>query len=180
MILEYNYDKGNHVLELFKNAELATLEIKTVKERRPNGKVTFVMEYTLVKDYTETRQAMIREALSASLAERLQLANIFNQFIENQILDNVNDFSLKFNAVKVRKCEIAYSSSYKQTPQNVDLLQQLISCLEQYDRIVTEMGIADQATANIYRKEGTGRNKKYVPLTIKDVGNTLRQSLMEE
>lgn len=177
MILEYNYDKGNQVLELFKKAELATLEIKTVKE---NNETKFVMEYTLINDYTDNRQSMIREALSTSLSERLQLANVFNQFIENQILNNVIDFSLKFNAVRVRKCEITYSSSYKQTPQNVDLLQELRNCLERYDHIITEMGIADHATANIYRKEGSGRNKKYVPLTIKDVGNTLRRSLTEE
>ena len=30
MILEYNYDKGNIVLEHFKKSELATLEIKTL------------------------------------------------------------------------------------------------------------------------------------------------------
>ena len=176
MILEYSYDKANHILDLFKKAELATLEIKTVKDK---DNTRFVMEYTLIEDYTETRQELIREALSASLAERLQLANVLNQFIENQVLNNVIDFSLRFNAVR-RKCEITYSSSYKQAPQSVDLLQELKNCLERYDHIITEMGIADQTTANIYRKEGSGRNKKYIPLTIRDVANTLRHSLMGE
>lgn len=181
MILEYNYDKGNYILELFKNAELATLNIKTVRERRIDGETKFVMEYTLVKDYAEPRQQLIRDALSESLAERLQIVAVLNQFIENQIQNNVNDFSLKFNAVKVRKCEISYSSSYKQTqPQKVDLLKELIDCLERYDHIVTEMGISSQAIGNIYRKEGAGRNKKYVPLSIKDMGDILRHSLMEE
>ena len=111
MILEYNYDKGNTVLEYFKQSKLATLDIKTTKE---NGETKFVMEYTFVEDYPEPRQNLIREVLANSLPERLQLANVLNQFIENQILDNVNDFTLRFNAVKVRKCEITYSSSYKQ------------------------------------------------------------------
>lgn len=176
MILEYNYDKGNTVLEYFKQSKLATLDIKTTKE---NGEIKFVMEYTFVEDYPEPRQNLIREVLANSLPERLQLANVLNQFIENQILDNVNDFTLRFNAVKVRKCEITYSSSYKQAVKDTNLTQELIKCLERYDRIVTEMGIADQVTANIFKREGGGRNKKYVPLTIQDVGNTLRQSLME-
>ena len=174
MILEYSYDKGNKILDLFKKAELATLEIKKVKDCNESK---FVMEYTLISDYAEARQLAIKEVLSQSLAERLQLANVLNQFIEAQTLNNVNDFSLKFNAVKVKKCEISYSSSYKQGVQNVSLLEELTNCLERYDRIVTEMGISDQQTSNIYRKEGSGRNKKYIPLTMCEVGCVLRQSL---
>lgn len=176
MILEYDYDKGNTILEYFKKSKLATLEIKTVKQ---NEEIKFVMEYTFIKDYPEVRQALIREALSNSLSERLQLATILNQFIENQTLNNVNEFSLKFNAVKVRKCEISYSSSYKQAPKNISSLEDLAKCLERFDYITTEMGIGSQTTSNIYKKEGSGRNKKYIPLTIKDISNTLRQSLME-
>lgn len=177
MILEYSYDKGNKILDLFKKSELATLEIKKVKD---SNDYKFVMEYTLVSDYVESRQEAIKELLSESLAERLQLANILNQFIENQILNNVVDFSLKFNAVKVKKCEITYSSSYKQAVQNVNLLQELTNCLERLDYIVTEMGIADQTTDNICRREGNGRSKKYTPLTIREIANTFRQSLLED
>ena len=181
MILEYSYDKGNFILDLFQKAELATLEIKTLKEKGIDGETMFVMEYTLVEDYQEPRRKMIKEVLSESLAERLQIVTLLNQFIENQIQNNVNNFYLKFNAVKVKRCEISYSSSYKQAqPQKINLLKELIGCLEKYDRIITEMGISNQTTANLYRKEGSGRSKKYIPLTIKDVGNILRHSLMEE
>jgi hypothetical protein len=180
MILEYSYDNGNMILDYFKQSKLATLDIKTVRERRPDGDVKFVMEYTLVEEYPELRQELIKEVLADSLPERLQLANVLNKFIENQILDNVNDFSLKFNAVQVRKCEITYSSSYKQAVKDTNLTQELIKCLEKYDRIVTEMGIADQPTKNLFKREGSGRNKKYTLATIQEVGNALRQSLMEE
>lgn len=176
MILEYSYDKANTVLDYFKQSKLATLDIRTVDER---GETKFVMEYTLIEEYPEERQRLIKEVLANSLPERLQLTNMLNQFIENQILNNVNSFTLKFNAVKVRKCEIKYSSSYKQTVVNENLTRELIECLERYDNIITKMGISDQPTANIYRKEGQGRSKKYVPLTIKDVANTLRRSLKE-
>ena len=197
MILEYNYDKGNEILDYFKQSKLASLDIKTVKERKPDGETKFVMEYTLVEDYPEPRQSLIREVLADSLPERLQLTNVLNQFIENQILNNVNDFSLKFNAValtspvprmngefnavKVRKCEITYSSSYKQSvAKSESSTEELVKCLEKLDRIITNMGITDQPTANIFRREGTGRNKKHIPLTIGEVATTLRQSLMEE
>lgn len=181
MILEYSYDKGNMILDYFKQSKIASLEIKTVKEKIPNGETAFVMEYTLVDDYPEPRQSLIREVLQNSLQERLQLANVLNKFIENQILNNVKNFSLKFNTVKVRKCEISYSFSYKQqTEENkMSSTDELVQCLERLDRIITEMGAGGHSTANIYKKEGAGRNKKYIPLTVQDVANTLRQSLVE-
>lgn len=179
MLLEYSYDKANTVLNYFKNSELATLDIRTIKGEK-DDEPKFVMEYTLIKDYSEPKQNLIRKILSDSLPERLRLTDILNQFIENQILKNVNEFSLKFNAVNVRKCEIVYSYSYKQSSKNRDLIKELTECLEQYDSIVTEMGIADQTVANVYRREGSGRNKKNIPLTIKEIGNILRQSLSEE
>lgn len=182
MILEYSYDKGNQILDYFKQSKLASLDIKTIKE---DGDTKFVMEFTLVEDYPEPRQTLIKEVLADSLPERLQLTSVLNQFIENQILNNVNSFSLKFNTVKVRKCEINYSSSYKQatvTTKSTDsyTIADLNKCLESFDRIVTRMGIADQPTANVFRREGTGRNRKYVPLTMQEIATTLRQSLVEE
>ena len=186
MLLEYNYDNGNKILEAFKNSELATLNINTVKTKDSDDKVKFVMEYTLIKDYPEERQAAIRDILANSLSERLQLVNVLNKFIENQILDNVNSFNVKFNTVKVRKCEIFYSFSFgnkvgiSSNQGETSNIKDLITCLEKFDHIATEMGIANQSTENIYRKEGTGRSKKYVPLTFKEVNDILRQSLGED
>ena len=179
MLLEYSYDKANTILDYFKKSELATLVISTVKEDK-NSDPKFIMEYTFIKDYPETKQNLIRKVLSESLAERFQLSNILNKFIENQILKNVKEFSLKFNAVNVRKCEIVYSYSFKQSLPNVSLIKELEQCLENYDSIITKMGISDQPATNIYRREGTGRNKKHIPLTIREVGNILRQSLSEK
>lgn len=175
MLLEYNYDKGNKVLEMFKNSELAFLNISQGKE--VEGKPVFVMEYALINDYPEPKQNLIRKALAESLPERLQLTDILNQFVEHQSLNSVTKFSLRFNAVNVRKCEISYSSSFANKQSSVNLCDELVSCLEKYDYIVTQMGIAGQEVSGVYRREGTGRNKKYIPLTIQDVGNILRHSL---
>lgn len=171
MILEYSYDNGNKILDLFKESKLATLDIKTVHN---DNETKFVMEYTLVEDYQ--KQSLIRKVLDDSLAERLQLVNVLNQFIENQILENVNDFSLKFNTVKVNKCEIVYSFSYKHSSKSVNPIAKLTKCLEEYDRLILEMGITDQATP-VFKKVGSGKNKKYTQLTIGEISDVLRQAI---
>lgn len=177
MILEYNYDNGNKILDLFKESKLATLDIKTVRD---NEETKFVMEYSLIEDYPETRQDIIRKVLNDSLSERLQLVNVLNKFIENQILDNVIDFSLKFNTVKVSKCEIAYSYSYKQSATtSVSSIAELTKCLEKYDRLVTEMGIADQVTP-VFKRDGNGKSKKYSQLTIGEISDVLRQAIEDK
>ena len=176
MILEYNYDKGNFVLDLLKKSEIATLTIS--ENKTEDGIIRYVMDYTLVSDYPEPKQNVIRKALSESLPERLQLVSVLNTFIEQQILNNVNSFSLKFNALNVRKCQISYSYSYKSQVEDVSLLPELIKTLERYEYIATKMGVMDQET-NVFRKEGGGKSKKYTPLTIGEVSKILRQSLME-
>ena len=63
---------------------------------------------------------------------------------------------------------------------NVSDRKQLQNCLEQYDTLITRMGISDITVPNIFRKQGSGRNRKNVPLTVKDIGEALRCALMEE
>lgn len=181
MILEYSYDNINHVLDLFKQSALATLDIKTVTEKNNNPR--FVMEYTLVNDYNEARQDLIRKVLVESLNERLQLTNILNQFIENVIQNNVKSFTLSFNAVQVRKCQIRYSSSFGTvgntvTPQSN--IAKLTQCLEQFDRIIVDMGVATQTIPGVFKKDGAGKSKKHVALTIQELSDVLRHALTEE
>lgn len=175
MILEYNYDNGNKVLDLFKESKLATLNIKTI---RNDDETKFVMEYTLIEDYSSKLQEAIRKVLDSSLAERLQLVGVLNDFIENQILNNVIDFSLKFNTVHVNKCEISYSFSHKQAVENNNnSVLELVKCLEQYDRLITKMGIADQEVPGIFKRTGSGKSKKYTQLTIGTISDALRQAI---
>lgn len=173
MILEYNYDNGNKILDLFKESKLATLDIKPIQD---GENVKFAIEYTLIEDYPEARQELIKKVLNDSLSERLQLVNVLNKFIENQILKNVKSFCLKFNTVKVNKCEISYSASYKQSLQTVSPIAKLTQCLEEYDRLVIEMGIADQVTP-VFKRDGGGKSKKYSQLTIGEISDVLRQAI---
>lgn len=173
MILEYSYDKANRILDLFKESKIATLEIK---KTGAEDDATYVMEYTVLTDYTEPKQVRIKEALSESLPERLKLTTILTTFVENQILDNVKDFGFKFNAVNARKCEVSYFATYKnQVVEENCLVKQLERCLERYDYIITKMGATDQQT-ELFKKE-PGKGKKYSQLTLGEVGLELRQAL---
>ena len=178
MMLEYNYDNGIAILDHFKKSELATLYIKTIKTM---DKSKFVMEYTLVNDYPEHAQEKIKLILSNSLSDRLQLINVLEQFIENVTLNNVNNFSLRFNALVRKKCELNYSFSYKvnKDSKHAYSINDLIECLETYDRIVTEMGIHSQEIPKVFKKN-SGKNKKLTPVTIKEIGDILRKSLLGE
>lgn len=173
MILEYSYDKANQVLELLKESKLASLTVTKAED-------TYVMEYTLISDYPEQKQSLIRKVLSEALPQRLKLVNLMNQFVENMILDLVDDFSIKFNAVNVRQCEFKYAYGFKNDanqPAEVPV-QTIETCLEQLENTITKMGAAEQQVP-VYRREGTGRNKKYIQLTMQEFIATIRQSLEE-
>lgn len=173
MILEYSYDKMNFILDLFRESKIASLTIS-------KGADSYVMEYTKLEDLSPEDLKFAKETLNNSLPERLNAVNVLNQFMEKQIMNTVIEFSFRFNVVRTRKCQISYTCNYSDNAQDESkrLTEQLIQCLENYDRIVTEMGIADQKTPNIFEKSGNGKNKSYSALSIRDVGNVLRHALV--
>lgn len=170
MLLEYNYEKANYILEQLNASNIAYLCVG-----KGDGDA-YIMDYALVSDYPEAKQKVIRDALLASLPERLNVTNLFNSFIENYTLDNLVNFSLKFNAVNVLKCEASYSLSTKRKTEDISMIRELANCLERFDQIVTKMGIHEQQTA-VFKREGGGKSKKYTSLTVGEVGSVLRQSL---
>lgn len=185
MILEYNYDKAMSILELFKNGEIAYLSIK--QQEIPDDNPKFIMEYILIKDYPEDKQNCIRVALSNSLQLRLNIVNLLNSFIENQIVNNVDVFNLTFNAVNVSKCNINYTLTYKSkfvydciannsTCNHTDL----VDCLDKLDSIINKMKVSNTKIDNIFKREGTGRNKKYTQLTVADTVSLLKELLTED
>lgn len=178
MLLEYSYDKVNKVIDLFRKSAVASLSIKKAGHLS-NPK--YVMEYRLVEEFDGPKQNRIIEALNNSLVERLNIVSVLNTFIEKQSLDLVNDFSLSFNAIGVKECQIDYSFSYKNTPEDTACpIVELEQCLENYDRLITKLGVADQTVPNIYKREGTGRSKKNIPVTLQEVSCILRQALASE
>lgn len=170
MILEYNYDAANTVLNLLKESKLASLTVAKHED-------TYAMDYTLIEDYPEAKQVFIRKNLAEALPERLKVVELMNQFIENQILGSVNNFSLSFDAVNKRKCQIHYSVSFgTSAEQHKEPVVQMQKCFEQLETIVLNLGAGNQLI-NMYRKEGSGRNKKYSQLTLQGVICEIRKSL---
>ena len=177
MILEYNYDKANEILTLFKDSKIATLNIQP---KTTDEETVYLMEYTLIDSYIEKKRNDIRRVLNESLPERLRVAELLNDFIEHQALNSVKEFKLTFNVVDVQRCEITYSVSFDKEASNVSDIKQLQKCLEQYDSIITRMGVNDITVPNIFRKEGSGKNRKNMPLTVKEIGEILRHALVEK
>lgn len=170
MILEYSYDKTNDIIDLLNKSQIASLTVTKTDE-------TVIMDYTLISDYPEQKQGLIRKVLSEALPQRLKLINIMNQFLENQILGLVDDFNINFNAVNVRQCEFKYSYGFsKKAAVKQEPIQTIETCLEQLERAIVNMGASEQ-TIPAYRKEGTGRNKKYIQMTMQDFVTILRQSM---
>lgn len=179
MILEYSYDKANKVLEHFKNGDIAYLSIQQ-KVKGSECESVFVIEYTLITDYPEPKQNLIRTALSHSLPLRLDVIHLLNKFIENQIIDNVSEFYLTFNAVSVQKCTIDYRFTCKSKVNDACKHVELSNCLDKLDSLITKMGVSDVTLENIFKKEGNSRSKKYTRLTISEISKSLRNILTEE
>ena len=177
MVLEYSYDKANEILTLFKDSKIATLNIQPTKSE--DG-IVYLIDYTLIDTYVENKQKNMRKVLNESLPERLRVAELFNNFIEHQTLNNVEEFKLFFNIVDVNKCEINYFASFGDKANNISDIAQLEKCLEQCDSLITKMGICDITIPNVFRKEGAGKNRKTIPLTVKDITKSLRLALMEK
>lgn len=177
MILEYSYDSANTILELLKGSKLASLTVAK------HGDV-YAMEYTLIEDYSEAKQVFIRKNLAEALPQRLKVVELMNQFVENQILGLVNNFALSFDAVNKRKCQIQYSVSFAEKAKKVseigeqhnEPVVQMQKNLEQLENILMKLGAQDQLV-NVYRREGSGRNKKHVQLTLQGAITEIRKSL---
>lgn len=179
MILEYSYDKAVKVLEYFKNGDIAYLSIQP-QVKGSEGESTFAMEYTLITDYPEPKQNLIRTTLSNSLPLRLDIVSLLNKFIENKTIDNIDEFYLTFNAVNVQKCDIDYRLTCKSKVNDVCKHNELANCLDRLDSIITKMGVSDTKVENVYCKEGGSRSKKYTQLTISDISKVLREMLSED
>ena len=177
MILEYSYDKANDILALFKDSKIATLNIQP---KNTDEDAVYIMEYTLIDSYTEKKRNNMRKILNESLPARLRISELLNDFIEHQSLNNVEEFKLFFNIVDVDKCEITYFASFGQKANSISDIRQFQKCLEQYDSIITRMGVSDITIPNVFRKDGSGKNRKNISLTIKDIGKILRHTLMEK
>lgn len=60
-------------------------------------------------------------------------------------------------------------------PENNNaLLVELEKCLEHYDLLITKLGASDVELKDVFIKP-VGRSKKYLPVTMKDFGDSIRK-----
>lgn len=173
MIVEYSYDNAMEVLDLLKQSQIATLEVRNVEG------TGYVMEYTTLSEYSDELQTRISRTLRNGLAQRINLMNVFNQFIEKEALNEVKVFSVSMDANRdVIKCTLTHS--FTGTPITpASSVVTLKESLEKISVAVTNMGATDLQTA-AYKREGTGRNRKYVQLTLGDLVSIIREALKDE
>lgn len=173
MILEYSYEKATKVLELFKESKIASLDIT-------EGGDSTIMEYTLIDEYPVHMQRQIRNTLAGIMPRRLQLIEFLNNYIVTKSSGVDIKLELHFNAVSLKKAKIDYS--YTGGPllksSELDNLQALKACLDRVDQLVIAMGVSSQEL-DVYKKDRSGRNKKYVPVTLRDFGFIFRKALEE-
>lgn len=170
MVSEYSYDVITKVIDLFQQSKIVTFDINDV-----DGQA--VIDYTTTEDYDASERLAISHALRDSLGLRLYVSNLLNQYIEKKSLDEVIKFIAKFNAYGVKQCKFDSSHQFsgRQLSQKA-ATQMLEKGLEQIDRAIVNMGVSDQTTS-FYRREGSGKSKKYVALTMQEVAEMLRKEL---
>lgn len=174
MLLQYSYDAAMEVLDLLKENKIARL---TVKEQ--DG-VTAI-EYRLISEFPYQTQVKAQQILSENLHDRLYLVKLWNDFVVSKSAGRDVHLDLKFNVANTEKFEfthclvgnLIYSHAENTEYERV---QRLLESLEQ---TLTVMGVHGQQLVNVYRKEGTGRSKKHIPLTLGDLLFYVRKAVEE-
>ena len=177
MLLEYNYDNANKVLSMFNEGKLATLNIRQVVV--PEEGLKYVMEYSLTTEYPSEQQMKIKKAMSNanSYPVRMKVTEQLNQFIEANAVDGVISFSLSFNATDDLVCRSTSQCQFSNNAFNTTD-KQISDCIDKLEGLVTKMGIGP-VKLQVYRKEGSGKNKRHVQLTMSDLTDIIRHALME-
>ena len=172
MLLEYSYDNATKVLELLKRNEVVTLSIAEQMD-------TLVIEYTLLSDYPETKQNRIKKVLENSMTKRLSLITLLDSFIITKSEGKDTRLKLNFNALHFPVAELAYRLVGHPliTEQMHDNYGDMQKALERVEKLSVELGIINTPLGNVFRKEGSGRNKKQIPLTVNDFIQVMRRAV---
>lgn len=172
MLLEYSYDNGMKVLDLLKQNKIVTLIIHEQLD-------TLMIEYTLISDYPEAKQNRIRKVLENSMAKRFSLITLLDSFIITKSEGKNTRLKLSFNALHFPIAELTYwlTGHPLIVEQMHDNYSDMRQALERVEKLSIELGIINTPLGNVFRKEGTGRNKKQIPLTVNDFIHVMREAV---
>lgn len=164
MLLEYNYDSATDILELLKQNQIASLQLK-----EKDG--TVAIEYRLISEFPQSVQAKAQQVLSEALNDRLYLVKLWNDFFISKAAGCDVHLTIKFSAVYVEELQFTHrlvGNLIYSVPENTEY-EKLQHCLSTLEETMTHMGIHGQQLVNVYRKEGSGRSKKHIPMTLGDL-----------
>lgn len=172
MLLEYSYDNATKVLGLLKQNQIVTLSIAEYLD-------TLTIDYTLVEDYPEDKRGRIRKILSNSMTKRLSMITLLDSFIITKSEGKDTRLKLTFNALHAPIAELSYRlvGDPLITEQMHDNYSDMRKALERVEKLSVELGIINAPLGNVFRKEGSGRNKKHIQLTVHDFIQIMRQAV---
>jgi hypothetical protein len=107
----------------------------------------------------------------------MRVTEQLNQFIEASAVDAIINFTLSFTAIEGLVCRSSSQCQFGNAITNTTD-KQIKDCVDKLDALITKMGVGS-VKLEVYRKEGSGKNKRNVSLTLSEVTNVIRQTLME-
>jgi hypothetical protein len=175
MIYEYTYDIGMKVLQLFKEDKLATMLI----QQDENGKL--IIDYTLKSEYDKEDREKIYANYHNNLSKRIEVVDLFNEFIEMQATDRVKVFTMDLNVTGDNGIKCKVSRAYTGEPITpASATEDVEKTLARLEAELCNTG-ANALKINAYScaKSGKGNNKKYTQLTLGDLLEIIRESMRE-
>lgn len=172
MLLQYNYDVAMDLLELLKKNEIGRLAVK-----EKDGVIA--IEYELISKFPHPTQVKAQKLLSENLHDRLYLIKLWNDFVVSKSAGRDVHLDITFNVINTDKFEFTHllvGNLIYSKPGNTDY-ERVNRLLDALEHTLTHMGVHGQQLVSVYRKEGTGRSKKHIPLTLGDLLFYVRKAI---
>lgn len=175
MVLEFSHEKMEKIIERFCDGMLATLDIY-----EKDG--VYLINYTGTNIYTMEQQAAMKNVLDENLSIRIKMQDTLTEFLENMAMDNVQKMEFHYsilntNYIDMRMSLILKENGLVRAKNSESRMAQLNTLCEMLDKQVLDMGIKDIQIPGIFRREGAGKNRKYIQQTLGDLTGMVKAAL---
>lgn len=177
MLLEFTHENAMKVLELFNEGNIAQLNVQALPTESGSR---FVFDYVTMDSLDPHNKATAMKTLHhpSSYMTRMRVTEMLNQFIENMATNTVTRFRLEFSVIG-RGVAMLNTQVQFAKEANTVTDKSIEDCLKDLDAIVTKMGIGPVKVDGVFRREGTGKGKKNVPLSVSEIVDALKVILGE-
>lgn len=172
MLLEFSYENANKVLSLFNEGNIAQLHIGSVVV---DGKTRFVLNYIPMDSLDTHSKSVAMRALNNpnSYMSRMRVTEMLNKFIENMATNTVTRFELEFSVIE-RATVLLNTQVQFAKEANTVTDTSIEDCLKTLEDIVTKLGISSMKVNEVFKKEGNGKSKKSVPMSVSEIVDALK------